>query len=647
MQSKRMKMYHNFAAVLFFGFAVTLHAATVLVEAESFDSTGGWVTDQQSMDQMGSPYLMAHGLGVPVADAVTRIAVLEAGRYRVWARTRDWVATWQAPGAPGKFKIIIDGQVLDAVFGTQGADWHWQDGGTVDLQAGQATIALRDLTGFNGRCDAILLSTDPGFRPPDNGPELAALRRRLLAMPESPEDAGSYDLVVVGGGMAGCCAAVSAARLGCRVALIQDRPVLGGNNSSEVRVGLSGLIHQELYPRLGDLVDEIGPIGHWNLYDAKRKPDLPRSRAVLSVIERHPEKKIHNAGPASNYEDEQKLRVVTAETNLVLVLNTRVIAVEKEGKRISAVIGRDIVTGRDKRFRGALFADCTGDGCVGFLAGADFREGRESKDETGESLAPEKADRLMMGVSVQWYSEVASKPMPFPECPWALAFTSETAQPLTRGDWDWEAGMNMNSVTEIEQIRDHALRATFGNWAFVKNQSDKRAEFANRRLVWVAYIGGKRESRRLLGDVILRQQDVESGKVYPDACVTTTWGFDLHYPHPENSRHFPGMEFRATNRDRRIKPYPIPYRCLYSRSIDNLFMAGRNISVTHVALGSVRVMRTGGMMGEVVGMSAALCKRHGTTPRGVFEAHLPALQAQMRCGVGRARSVGSGLGGGK
>ncbi|HRT28563.1 MAG TPA: FAD-dependent oxidoreductase [Kiritimatiellia bacterium] len=623
--------------ILFAGCAAVLHAATVLVEAEGFDSTGGWVIDQQSMDQMGSPYLMAHGLGVPVADAVTRVAVPEAGRYRVWVRTRDWVATWRVPGAPGKFKVLVNDRPLEPLFGAQGAAWHWQDGGMVELRAGQVSIALRDLTGFNGRCDAILLATDLEFRPPDGGPELAALRRRLLALPESPDDAGSYDLVVVGGGMAGCCAAVSAARLGCKVALIQDRPVLGGNNSSEVRVGLSGQIHQEPYPRLGDLVDEIGPIGHWNLHDAKRHPDLPRSKEVLAVIKRHPEKKIHNAGPASNYEDKQKLRVVTAETNLVLALNTRVIAVEKEGKRVTAVIGRDIVTGRDKRFCGALFADCTGDGCVGFLAGADFREGRESKGETGESLAPEKADRLMMGVSVQWYSEVASKPMPFPECPWALAFTPETAQPLTRGDWDWEAGLNMSSVTEIEQIRDHALRATFGNWAFVRNQSDKRAEFANRRLVWVAYIGGKRESRRLLGDVILQQQDIETGKAYPDACVTTTWGIDLHYPHPENSRHFPGMEFRAVSKTKSIKPYAIPYRCLYSRSLDNLFMAGRNISVTHVALGSVRVMRTGGMMGEVVGMSAALCTRHGTTPRGVFEAHLPALQEQMRRGVGRFR----------
>jgi hypothetical protein len=638
MKSKRADMRRQVAGVLFAGCVVALHAATVLVEAEGFDALGGWVLDQQSMDHMGSPYLLAHGLGVPVQDAVTRVAVPETGRYRVWARTRDWVASWQAPGAPGTFRMLIDGLPLETVFGTRGAAWRWQDGGTADLRAGQVMIALHDLTGFNGRCDAILLSTDPAFCPPDSGPELVALRRRLLALPEEPEEAGRYDLVVVGGGMAGCCAAVSAARLGCRVALIQDRPVLGGNNSSEVRVGLSGQIHQAPYPRLGDLVDEIGPVGHWNLYDAKRQPELPRSQEVLAVIAQHPEKKIHNAGPAGNYDDARKRRVVAAETNLVLFLNTRVTGVEREGRRITAVIGREIVTGREKRFRGALFADCTGDGGVGVLAGAEFREGREARGETGESLAPEQADRLMMGVSVQWYSEATAEPVPFPECPWALAFTAQTAQPLTRGDWDWEAGMTLDSVMDIEQIRDHALRATFGNWAFMKNRSEKRAVFANRRLAWVAFIGGKRESRRLLGDVILRQQDLETGQMYPDACVTTTWGIDLHEPHPENSRHFPGQEFRSIAKTRAIKPYAIPYRCLYSRSVDNLFMAGRNISVTHVALGSVRVMRTGGMMGEVVGMSAAICTRHAATPRGVFEAHLPALQTLMRRGVGRPPS---------
>ena len=158
------------------------------------------------------------------------------------------------------------------------------------------------------------------------------------------------------------------------------------------------------------------------------------------------------------------------------------------------------------------------------------------------------------------------------------------------------------------------------------------------RLAWVAYIGGKRESRRLLGDVILHEQDVTGQRAFPDACVTTTWTIDLHYPHPDNTKHFPGEEFRSIARHTKIKPYAIPYRCLYSRNVENLMMAGRNISVTHVALGTIRVQRTTGMMGEVVGMAASLCKRHETTPRGVYEQYLDELKAMMRQGVGRGLS---------
>lgn len=576
---------------------------------------------------------MAHGLGIPVVDATTTVNLPQAGRYRVLARTRDWVATWGAPGAPGSFQIVVAGRALDAIFGTEGAEWHWQSGGAIDLPAGPVTLALRDLTGFNGRCDAILLTTDAGFVPPDAGKELASLRRQLLALPATPEDAGEYDLVVVGGGVAGCCAAISAARLGCRVALIQDRPVLGGNNSSEVRVGLSGLIHQQPYPRLGDLVDEIGPVGHWNLHDAKLALDQPRSRAVVEIIAQHPEKLQHNAGVASNYEDERKLRAVKAEPGVHLFLETRVTRVEREGASLVAVIGRNIMTGREQRFRGRIFADCTGDAGVGALAGADFRVGREARSETGEELAPEQADELMMGVSVQWYSETADVPSAFPECPWALPFSDQTVQPLIRGDWDWEAGMLLDSVADIEQIRDHALRAAFGNWAYLKNHSTKRADFAKQRLAWVAYIGGKRESRRLLGDVIIAEQDIVEQRPYPDASFTTTWPLDLHYPHPENSKQFPGLEFRSIAKAKQIKPYAIPYRCLYSRNIKNLFMAGRNISVTHVALGSVRVMRTTGMMGEVVGMAAAVCTQHECLPRDVYTEHLDELKALMQQGV--------------
>ncbi|NLX56102.1 MAG: FAD-dependent oxidoreductase [Planctomycetaceae bacterium] len=605
----------------------------LLVEAETFGQLGGWTIDQQAMDQMGSPFLLAHGLGVPVADATTTVTIREPGTYHVFVRTRDWVAPWKAPGAPGRFQLQINGRALDTTFGTEGAQWHWQAGGTIELPAGPVTLALHDLTGFDGRCDAILFTSDSAFRPPPDGAALEALRRQAGSLSTEPVDAGEFDFVVVGGGMAGCCAAVSAARLGCRVALVHDRPVLGGNNSSEVRVGLSGLIHQPPYPQLGNLVDQIGPVGYWHLWEARQDPTAPRSQRILEVLAQHPEKETHNAGPASNYEDARKLRIVEAEKNLRLFLLTRVVRAEMTGSRLEAVIGRHVVSGQELRLRGRLFADCTGDGNLGALAGADFRSGREARSETGETLAPDSADQMVMGVSVQWSSVTEPQPSSFPDCPWALSFDATTVQPLTRGDWDWETGMNSDPIDDIEAIRDHALRATFGNWAYLKNHDPYQEQFAHRRLDWVACIGGKRESRRLLGDVILRQQDVESGQPLPDACVTTTWGLDLHYPHPENSRQFPGQEFRSVARTQPIEPYPIPFRCLYSRNVQNLLMAGRNISVTHVVLGTVRVQRTTGMMGEVVGMAAWLCTKHHTDPRGVYQHYLPDLQDLMRQGV--------------
>ncbi len=215
---------------------------SVLVEAESFADYGGWVDDSQFMDQMGSPFLLAHGLGRPVSDATTQVVLPAAGRYRVWVRTRDWVATWNAPGAPGRFQLAIDGQALSLVFGTEGAEWHWQDGGIVDIRDTAVTLSLHDLTGFEGRCDAILFvpATAEGFVPPNDLGVLTNLRRKMRKISIEPEDVGAFDLVVVGGGIAGSCAAISAARYGLQVALIQDRPVLGGNNSSEVRVWLQG-----------------------------------------------------------------------------------------------------------------------------------------------------------------------------------------------------------------------------------------------------------------------------------------------------------------------------------------------------------------------------------------------------------------------
>ncbi len=614
----------------------------VLVEAEGFAQPGGWVTDQQAMEQMGSAFLLAHGMGVPVADATTTVAFPQPGKYRLWVRTRDWAAPWKTPethpdmraeGTPGIFKVIVNGKAVATTFGNEGADWHWQDGGAVEVVGKTATLALHDLTGFAGRCDALFFAPESAATPPPNdAATLAPLRRTLLGLPEKAEVAGEFDCVVVGGGAAGCCAAVSAARLGCKVAFIHDRPVLGGNNSTEVRVGLSGLIHQMPYPRLGNLLEELGPVGYWSLQQAKKSRDLPRSQEVIALFEKEPQRRIHNAGPATNYEDEKKLAVVAAEKNLTLFLSTRANGVEMDGQRIAAVLAQDIRSGKRLRFKAALVADCTGDGVIGALAGADSAYGRESKEEHGEEFAPEKADELVMGTSVQWFAEETAEPSTFPECPWALKFDSEHAIKTKRGDWDWETGAMRNHITDIEQIRDYGLRVVYGNWATLKNHPKFKDEFARQKLSWVAYIGGKRESRRLLGDVLLRQQDIVEARPFPDASVTTTWTIDLHYP----EKPMCACEaFQSEARQFKIQPYPIPYRCLYSRNISNLMMAGRNISVTHIALGTVRVQRTTGMMGEVLGMAATLCKQHTTTPRGVYEKHLDELKTLMQRGVGK------------
>ena len=606
--------------------------SSVFIEAEGFAKPGGWTNDNQSMMQMGSPYLIAHGMGRPVEDAVTTLNVKKDGTYHLWVRTRDWTKTWGRTESPGRFEVLVNGKATEPIFGTESEDWAWQDGGLVELTKGENKIALNDLTGFDGRCDAIFLTKKLNAHAPKVND---AFRRKALKLGR-PEKAGEYDFVVVGGGIAGICAAITAARLGCKVALVQNRPVLGGNNSSEIRVGLSGLIYKEPYPKLGRLMDEIGGIGHWTNYEARQDPDSPRSKKILEVIKEHPEKLIHNAGPASNYEDDRKLDAVLAEPNITLFLNKQVISAKTRRGRIRSVLAKDISTSQEIILKGNLFADCTGDGNLGFLAGADFRMGRESKAETGESLAPEEPDMLTMGTSVQWYASDSDPSIGsgtgFPECPWAIAFSDSTCIPIVHGEWDWETGLGRDQVEEIERIRDHGLRAVYGNWAYLKNSPKYKEQFEDKKLEWVACIGGKRESRRLMGDVVLKEQDILEGTEYDDATFTATWGMDLHYPKPE-----PGMNgeepFRAKSVTKGHKDYAVPFRCLYSRNIGNLMMAGRDISVTHAALGTIRVMRTGGMMGEVVGMAASICKDHKCSPREVYKTYLDELKAKMEEGV--------------
>lgn len=584
---------------------VSSHAQSIFIEAESFQNKGGWVVDQQFMDLMGSSYLMAHGLGTPVSDATTTVNFAKTGEYTVFVRTYNWTSPWTTKEGPGKFQLTVNGRVLNnKILGTKSTAWEWQEVGKVKTSSGTVTIGLRDLTGFNGRCDAVYFTMD-NVLPPNEREALTAFRKEKLGLPEVVPNAGKFDLVVVGGGVAGTAAALTAARQGLKVALIQDRPVLGGNNSSEVRVHLGGRINLNPYPNLGDVVNEIAPL------------------------------RGGNAQPGDYYEDEKKLEMVNAENNISLFLNFRAFKVEKEGTTIRTVFARHIETAEELSFSAPLFADCTGDGTIGYLAGADFAMGRESKAEFNEPTAPEEADKMTMGSSVQWYSKEGDKSSDFPEFDYGMDFNETNAQKVTMGEWTWETGMNFDQISDFERIRDYGMLVVYSNWSYLKNKSSFKEEYKNRYLDWVAYIAGKRESRRLIGDMVLTEQDITDFVIYPDASAPTSWTIDLHYPDPKNTEHFPGAEFKSIAVHKTIHPYPIPYRCFYSRNINNLFMAGRNISVTHVALGTVRVMRTTGMMGEVVGMAASVAAKNKTTPRGVYQEHLDELQRLMTKGASK------------
>jgi len=590
--------------------AASCRSAVVFVEAESFENHGGWKLDTQFIEIMGSPYLLAHGLGRPVEDATTTVELPHAGTWRVLARTKDWVARWKAPGAPGRFQVLVSGKPAPETFGTKGAQWHWQNGGSIeiaeaDLKEGKATLTLKDLTGFDGRCDAIILTDEPDLAPPNSSEPFAPWRKELLGLPKEPTEEGPFDLVVVGGGYAGMAAAISAARMGCDVALIQNRPVLGGNGSSEVRVWANGLIRRGRFPRIGEIVEEF-------MDHARSSP-----------------------GTKEMFGDAKKEEVVQAEKKIALFLNHhgyKVETRERDGTtHITAVWAFDTCTGQQRRFAGKLFCDATGHGTIGVLAGA-------------------KSDMTMekhMGMSNMWVWKKGDEPVAFPETPWALDLDMgdfpypryDAHGNFGKAEWFWETGFDKHPIDDLEYMRDWNLRAAYGAFDAMKNRGGAD-EHQTAQMVWLAYIGGPRESRRLIGDVILTREDIITKKQFQDGCVPSTWSIDLHYPKQQYMKKYPEDPFISKAVfDRRVdreNGYPVPYRCFYSVNVPNLFMAGRNISVTHEALGTVRVMNTLGMVGEVVGKAASICVKHDCLPRDVYTDHLPDLFSLLEL-PGKAR----------
>ena len=567
-----------------------------------FDERGGWTPDSQFMAQTGSSHLLAHGIGVPVADAHTSFVVEESGEYNIYVRTRNWIARWSAADSPGAFSVAVDGRELPHIFGKSSYEWDWEAGGSLYLEIGSHSINIHDIHGFDARFDAVLLTTSQE-KPDGSADGVRALRWRLLASAKKEKEMGNFGLVVAGAGCSGMCAALTAARAGVKVALIQDRNVLGGNNSSEVRVGLGGRLNIGKYPALGYLLNEFGPATKGN------------------------------ARPAEVYEDDKKMAIILQEPNITLLTGYKVTEAEVKDGKIVSVIAVQVEDYSRIRIRGDLFADCTGDGTLGVLAGADWAMGREPASEYGEPSAPDKADGQTLGASIQWYCTEEDGPQAFPDIDWGLKLSEDSAQKVRRGQWYWEVGMLDNQMDDAEMIRDYGMYVAYSNWSFLKNHASYREEYAHSRLAWVCHVLGKRESRRLLGPVVLNERDLREFRQYPDGCVSTSWYIDDHKPDPHNAACFkdPWLSMGCLTP---LDYYPIPFRCFFSRSLDNLFMAGRDISVSHLALGTTRVMRTCAMMGEVVGMAAKVCLNHGAFPKDIWPDHWDELAALMQKGAG-------------
>ena len=560
----------------------------LLVEAESFREKGGWFVDPQFTEQMGSPYLLAHGLGNPVEDASTTVTIPAAGKYNVWVRTRNWAAgDWEAPG---RFKLAVNGNELEGILGTGGETWHWQYAGKVVIRDPAVKIELKDLTGFEGRCDAIYLSTKK-TEPPAGRDELSSWRKKLHGEAEIPEKSAEFDLVIAGGGIAGCAAAIAAAEQGLLVALIHDRPVLGGNASSEIRVHTEGIT--------------------W------------KSDRIISMLNTvwWP-----NGSPEAAKDDTKRHSNMARYDNIKIFLNWRAYTANTSNGIITSIDARQTATGERMRFSAPLFADCTGDGWIGYWAGAEYMYGREDSAtfnenwaEHGELWSPAEADNRVMGSSVLWRTYDAGIPVSFPEVPWAMEVADDYS--ATTGTWKWEFSRNdLHQVDDAEYIRDHMLKAIYGSFSNAKKDEGN----ANLGLEWVGYLVGKRESRRLKGDYIYTFNDEKNMTEFPDAVAMETRTVDVHYQQIEADSTQP--DFISEALYYKVDCYYLPYRSLYSGNIGNLFMAGRCFSCSHVGLGGPRVMHTTGQMGVAVGYAASLCKKHNTNPRGIYENHIAELR---------------------
>lgn len=428
-----------------------------------------------------------------------------------------------------------------------------------------------------------------------------------------------YDAIVMGGGLAGVCAAIALSREGMKTALIQDRPVLGGNSSAEIGVPLGSADHRgrNRHSRETGILDELIAANAAFPNPSDPKTSQGFSGGIWSLV---------------------LWAAVRKEENITLYLNSVAKEPVIKNNRIESILVEQSTTETCFQMTAKVFLDCSGDGRVAFESGAKFMRGRESRDQYNESMALEKADDHTMGNSVYMRARDTGKPVPFKAPDWAYKFPTDDDFPgalidcphnpklLTGypgGYWWIEFGGMFDTIKDAEYIRDELFRYTVGVWDHIKNHGDHGAE--NYVLEAINIVPGKRESRRFIGDLIMIQADVEGKRTHGDTVAYGGWNIDLHYPKGisggKDARYWHGHDLNLR--------YGIPLSALYSVNIENLLFAGRNISATHVAFGSTRVMATCAVMGQAIGNAAALCIKHNHSPREIKDKHIKELQQQL------------------
>ncbi|MBQ9965146.1 MAG: FAD-dependent oxidoreductase [Clostridia bacterium] len=410
----------------------------------------------------------------------------------------------------------------------------------------------------------------------------------------------NFDVVVIGGGMAGICAAIASARQGAKTALVQDRPVLGGNASSEIRMHITGATRHGKAGR--DNLRETGIIEEILLENKHRNP--AHSYGMFDAL----------LWEKCNYQE-----------NLSLYLNTYINEVKTENAKIVSVSGTQMSTEKQLTFISKMFIDCTGDGSISEKSGAEYLYGRESSADFDEPGAIDRTDTVTQGNTIQFRSLDAGREVPFERPSWAYDFSGE--EWVYKKSWDWFdsgfwwvelGGTKLNTLTDSEEIKEELLKVVYGLWDIIKNHSDQAENAKNFYLDWVGFVSAKRETRRVIGDYVLKEQDILSNKVFEDAISYGGWHIDSHrpecfYAHVNDTPHtedktvmFEGI-------------YTVPYRSIYSKDIENLYLGGRCISATHRAFCSTRVMATCAVAGEAAGIAAALAVKKGKTARQLSE----------------------------